>query len=300
MNFKVIKLLLLCLLLTLSSGCTFVYKAKSINKESTKITKRINASVKKVDKDLASLNSLKRQLKTQKNSNQQALKLLDQKLPSLVELAKLAKQAQINVNKSQNKLRVLLKGHKTVETDSTLGKKIEQQHEHKTQLANQLIDIHKQYADERKLLAQELTNQEVEQVSLVKTHKRAVKKLRKYKAQAIKQQKKIKKHKQRLFKKLNSRNNKGITLEQRKNIDKKTNELTASIGLMIKELNALSNRYNTLIKKYKNKSPAWSYPKNDLYNFKLYIEKTKISFDKHQTELNIKLEDWNQLMDSFS
>jgi hypothetical protein len=90
-----------------------------------------------------------------------------------------------------------------------------------------------------------------------------------------------------------------MTLEQRKSVEKKTAELTASIGLTIKKLNAVSNKYNALIKKYKNKKPAWSYPKNDIYNFQLYIEKTKIDFDQHQTELNIKLEDWNQLMNSF-
>jgi hypothetical protein len=294
MNLRVIKLLLICLFLALNSGCTFVYKAKNINKESTKITKKINIAVKQVDTDLASLNSLKRQLITQKELNQQALQLLEQKLPNLVELAKSAKQTEINVNKSQNKLRGLFKGHKKVTTNSQLGEKIEQQHEHKTQLASQLIDIHNQYADERKILTGELADQEVKQVSLVKTHKRAVKKLQKYKTQAVKKQKKIRELKQRLLK-----NNKDMTLEQRKSVEKKTAELTANIGLTIKKLNAVSNKYNALIKKYKNKKPAWSYPKNDIYNFQLYIEKTKIDFDQHQTELNTKLENWNQLMNSF-
>jgi len=294
MNLRVIKLLLLCLLLTLSTGCTLVYKAKSINKDTAKVTKKMNIAVKKVTADITSFKSLKHQLQATGEMNHQPLQLLEQKIPPLVGLLESAKETTTRLNHSQNKIRSLVKGHKKIPINSPLGGKVKLQYEHIDQIVEQVNDINEQYLDERKILTDKLAEYEIRQVNLVKAHRNILKSLRKNKKQAVKKQKEFIKHKKNRLK-----NRGNLTPEQRANIENKTKQINIIIDTVINKVNILIQEYNVLTKKYKSKVSTWSYPENDIYNFTLFIEKTKSEHSELRTELNKNFDEWNQIMNSF-
>ena len=294
MNFNVIKLLLLCLALTLSTGCSLVYKEKQINKSTTKITKKVHSSEKIVRADIISLRSLTSQLKTTKEMNQPAQELLKQELPVLIKLHSSIKEKIASINRSLSKIRSLVKGHKEILTDSPLGEEINQKQESVEQDLEQLNEINEQYYNQREALGNSLTKYEVRQVDLASSQKKMLKKLRKSKNKIVKKQKGMLKYKQ---KKLKSKGD--LMPEQRAKIENKTKQINAIIDIAINKVTSVDKKYNTLLKKYKNKKSTWMFPKNDIYDFMLFMEKTKSEFTEIQNQLNSEVKEWNQILNSF-